>query len=98
MDSTVLEIEMNSTICFKRKKKGNFGIISVTCSPLSQPANGEYSYTTDGITTFVELQCNTGYDVTGTASVTCQSDGTWNFQQTLACGKWYYGFWIYMYL
>ena len=50
------------------------------CSELSNPANGGVSWTglTSGST--ATYTCNTGYQLTGAQTRTCQSNGTWSGQ------------------
>ncbi|XP_071964677.1 CUB and sushi domain-containing protein 3-like isoform X2 [Antedon mediterranea] len=52
----------------------------VNCGdPGSPPTNGEMSG--DSVRTYgssVQYNCNTGYDITGSQSITCQADGTWS--------------------
>jgi len=56
--------------------------IIVHCSLLTSP-NGLYrcNLGSDGVTSYQDichLVCNTGYELTGSDTRTCQSDGSWN--------------------
>ena len=57
--------------------------IPAVCLDLVDPDNGRVNYETqEGSTTTQESLatyiCNTGYQLNGTSSRTCQSDGTWS--------------------
>jgi hypothetical protein len=41
---------------------------------------------TDGLSTSAVISCETGYTISGTRTVKCRSDGTWDFS-TAVCGK-----------
>ena len=56
---------------------------SQLCPSLSEPINGMISCSlgNDGDATYEDtcsFTCNTGYELTGSDSRTCQSDGNWN--------------------
>ena len=55
----------------------------VSCPLLSEPSNGVINCLlgADGISSYEDtcsFTCNTGYELTGSESRTCQSDGSWN--------------------
>ena len=55
----------------------------VLCSSLRAPDNGEISCSLgdDGVLSYQDtctLTCDTGYELTGSRTRTCQSDGTWS--------------------
>ena len=55
----------------------------VSCPSLSDPSDGviNCSLGDDGIPSYEDtcsFTCNTGYELTGSESRTCQSDGSWN--------------------
>ena len=57
--------------------------ILVSCTSLSEPSNGmiNCSLGGDGIPSYEDtcsFTCNTGYELTGSESRTCQSDGSWS--------------------
>jgi len=57
--------------------------IIVPCSPLTDPNNGAISCSLrDGGAPSYEdtcsFKCNTGYELTGSDTRTCQSDGSWS--------------------
>ena len=57
--------------------------ILVPCSPLSDPRNGSVncSLGDDGVPSYEDtcsFTCNTGYELTGSDTRTCQSDGSWS--------------------
>ena len=56
--------------------------IAVPCSSLSNPNNGMISCSLgdDGVSSFEDtcsFTCNTGYELTGSDTRICQSDGSW---------------------
>ena len=64
------------TILFK-------GIISVHCPSLTNPSNGTItcSLGVDGAPSYEDtcsFTCNTGYELTGSDTRTCQSNGRWS--------------------
>lgn len=44
---------------------------------MTQPGGGNVAVTTTTYGSTATFSCNTGYDLNGTATVTCQADGTW---------------------
>ena len=72
-------------------------IITVACQPLlSDPDNGAITCLLghDGVPSFEDtcsFTCNTGYELTGSDTRTCQSDGSWSGSETLCIrGNHYY--------
>ena len=60
-----------------------YSVVGTRCNDLSTPANGEIASCSSGRTgvgyerdTCI-FTCNTGYEVTGSDTRTCQSDGNW---------------------
>ena len=58
-------------------------IIIVTCPSLTDPNNGTItcSFGDDGVLSYEDtcsFTCNTGYELTGSDTRTCQSDESWN--------------------
>ncbi|XP_053399292.1 CUB and sushi domain-containing protein 3-like [Mercenaria mercenaria] len=51
----------------------------VACVSLNTPSGGSVSIQTDGQITSALFTCQTGYTISGTSTVTCRSDGTWDF-------------------
>ena len=63
----------------------------VSCPSLSNPSNGmiDCSLGDDGVSSYEDtcnFTCNTGYELTGSESRTCQSDGSWS-GSTAMCNK-----------
>ena len=63
-------------------------ILLVSCLSLSNPSNGmmDCSLGDDGVPSYEDtcrLICNTGYELTGNATRTCQSDGSWSSSNTM---------------
>ena len=59
----------------------------VSCSSLSGPSNGmmNCSLGDDGVPTYEDtcsFTCNTGYELTGSDTRTCQDDGSWSGSDT----------------
>ena len=55
--------------------------VIVTCSSLTPPTNGSISCSDNGDFSYEDtcnFTCNTGYELTGSESRTCQSDGSWS--------------------
>ena len=52
----------------------------VTCPPLSDPSNGmiNCSLGDDTYGDTCSFTCDTGYELTGSDTRTCQSDGSWS--------------------
>ena len=60
----------------------------VTCSALSDPSNGMVGCSqgdneAPSHEDTCNFTCNTGYNLTGSESRTCQSDGTWSGNATM---------------
>ena len=59
-------------------------ILDVRCDNLSTPANGEITSCSSGSEGVgyegdtCSFTCNTGYELTGSDTRTCQSDGSWS--------------------
>ena len=49
----------------------------VECPDLMDPDNGRVDYETQ-VGSSATYTCNTGYQLIGTSTRTCQSDGTWS--------------------
>ena len=61
--------------------------VSAKCQDTPATSNGEFQLESDGFKTTGVLVCNDGYTATGTGSVTCQSDGTWEIVGQQTCCK-----------
>ena len=58
-------------------------LLLMSCPSLSEPSNGmiNCSLGDDGVPSYEDtcsFTCNTGYELTGSESRTCQSDGSWS--------------------
>ena len=66
--------------CFSHVKL----LIDIRCNDLSSPANGEITSCSSGRVGVgyegdaCSFTCNTGYELTGSDTRTCQSDGSWS--------------------
>ena len=63
-------------------------IASVPCSSLTDPNNGliNCSLGDDGVPSYEDtcsFACNTGYELTGSDTRTCQSDGSWSGSEAI---------------
>ena len=63
-------------------------VTSVPCSPLTVPNNGiiNCSLGDDGVPSYKDtcsFTCNTGYELTGSDTRTCQSNGSWSGIDTI---------------
>ena len=61
----------------------HFVVSLVSCPPLTDPSNGVISCLLgdDGVYSYEDTcsyTCNTGYELTGSDTRSCQSDGSWN--------------------
>ena len=64
-------------VCYKQYD--SFYSLVVSCEVLIDPANGQVSHTAG--TTFgqtVTYSCDTGYNLVGDSTRTCQADGIWS--------------------
>ena len=71
----------------------------VPCLPLNNPNNGiiRCSLGDDNVTSFEDtcnFTCDTGYELTGSNTRTCQSDGNWSGSDDV-CGR---GMYVHMYI
>ena len=63
-------------------------LLLASCQSLSDPSNGmmNCSLGDDGVSSYEDtcsFTCNTGYELTGSESRTCQSDGSWSGSSTM---------------
>ena len=63
-------------------------VIIVSCPSLNNPSDGmiDCSLGDDGVLSYEDtcsFTCNTGYELTGSDTRTCQSDGSWNGSITM---------------
>ena len=72
-------------VCFMTSwfTKPIYLLLLVSCLPLDEPSNGimNCSLGDDNITSYEDtcnFTCNTGYELTGSDTRTCQSDGNWS--------------------
>ena len=71
-------------------------ILLVSCPSLSNPSNGmiNCSLGDDGVPSYEDtcnFTCNAGYELTGSDTRTCQSDGTWSDNSTMCeISEWFY--------
>jgi len=62
--------------------------VCIVCPSLTDPNNGTIncSLGDDGVLSFEDtcsFTCNTGYELTGSGTRTCQNDGSWNGNKTM---------------
>ena len=67
-------------------------ILTVQCSTLFDPDNGTItcSLGDDGAPSYEDtcsFTCNTGYELTGSDTRNCQSDGSWSGSDDIVCSK-----------
>ena len=55
-------------------------VLLVSCPSLDNPSNGTVSCSLgdDGVPSTCSFTCDTGYELTGSDTRTCHSDGSWN--------------------
>ena len=66
----------------------HYYIYVVNCSSLDNPNNGMIacSLGDDGVSSYEDIcsfTCNTGYELTGSDTRTCQSNGSWNGTESM---------------
>ena len=71
------------TIIILSEKNNDIISLTVSCQSLTNPGNGvtDCSLGDDGIPSYEDtcsFTCNTGYELTGSDTRTCQSDGSWS--------------------
>jgi len=62
--------------------------LAKSCPSLTDPINGTMNCSpgNDGVPTYEDtcnFTCNTGYELTGSDTRTCQSDGNWSGNETM---------------
>jgi len=77
----------NFCILLTNKQNAYFLLISVSCPSLIDPSNGMINCTLgdDGVPSYEDtcsFTCNTGYELIGNDTRTCQSDGSWSGSDT----------------
>ena len=50
----------------------------MNCGPLPDPANGQVSFSGTTFEHTVTYSCNTGYNLKGDSTRTCQATGVWS--------------------
>lgn len=58
---------------------------------LAPVLNGHINLTTDGMLTVAKTTCNVGYTMYGADTLSCRTDGGWDYVQP-SCGKTSYGY------
>ena len=67
-------------------------IVDIQCDNLSTPANGEITSCSSGRVGVgyegdtCNFTCNTGYELTGSDTRTCQGDGSWSGSDIMCIG------------
>ena len=61
-------------------------VLSETCPDLESPSSGSVTTSTDGSLTRAVFECLPDYELVGTAELSCQSNGEWDFTTTPSCG------------
>ena len=66
----------------------------MSCQPLTAPSNGTISCSdeTPSYEDTCSFTCDTGYELTGSDTRTCQSDGSWSGTDTM-CMRGSYIYW-----
>ena len=62
--------------------------VVVSCNVPSTPSNGQHNYSRRSYGDRVTFSCNSGYLLTGSSSMTCQSNGHWSGTQPSCVSKW----------
>ena len=68
-------------------------ILLVSCPSLDDPSNGMISCSMgdDAYGDTCNFTCSTGYELAGSESRTCQSDGSWSGSSTMCSrGEWFF--------
>ena len=61
--------------------------LAVQCPALSDPENGAVSTTGTGVGDTATYTCNSGYELSGSDTRTCQSNGEWSGSAPTCEGK-----------
>ena len=61
--------------------------IAIQCPALSDPENGAVSITGTGVGDTATYTCNSGYELSGSDTRTCQSNGEWSGSAPTCEGK-----------
>ena len=67
------------------QSSAGFFSYTVRCEDLVEQSNGSVAFSSDGVSTFATITCDTGYSISGSSVAECQPDGTWNIEQS-SCG------------
>ena len=62
----------------------------MSCPLLDPPSNGVIDCTSNEVGGTCTLTCDDGYELTGSASRTCQDNGTWSGTETKCIPGWLY--------
>ena len=72
-------------------QSGSFAIyeftLAVQCPALSDPENGAVSITGTGVGDIATYTCNDGFELSGSDTRTCESDGEWSGSAPTCEGK-----------
>ena len=60
-------------------------VLSVFCPAEIPVANGNISIVTNGTTTVADYFCAVGYELVGTSTLTCLTNGTWDNTSPKCC-------------
>lgn len=62
-----------------------FNVVPVSCPDLLEPTNGQVNLSTDGHISVAKFSCIDGYYLTGSDTLTCLEDGTWDNVSPTCC-------------
>ena len=74
----------NRFACIHKPQMQNIFVVDIKCDDLLVPANGEITSCSSGRVGVgyegdtCSFTCNTGYELTGSDTRTCQNDGSWS--------------------
>ena len=77
----------NVTHCEEKTFYHSLSFLTALCPDLSDPANGTVTVMGTSVGDTASYTCNDGFELIGSMSVTCTSDGTWSDQPPMCRRK-----------
>ena len=62
--------------------------VSAQCQMIEEPSSGNYTFSTNGVTTTASVACDIGTTLSGDITLSCLENGTWSTSSTnITCGR-----------
>ena len=74
----------------------SYTVVDCGNGTLNNPTDGQVSFTTTTFSSTATYSCNTGYNLQGVATRTCQADGIWSDSEPTCQSKHYYFIHLYV--